>query len=255
MNSKIEFDLTGKVALVTGAARGIGAGIAHSLARAGAHVVVNDLHPEADDTVAGAIIAAGGSAIYLQADVSDEASVQALVESAVQWKGRIDVLVCSAGITDAETIFTLTSEKWDRVLRTNLTGTFLCAKYCMTRMKEQEHGGRIIFIGSGVAHQGALLGHSAYAASKGAIHSLARTLARTGAPLHITVNVIAPGSTDTDLFRETHSADYVESVRASIPLGLASPADIGAAAVFLASNAAQHITGITLDVNGGQIIR
>jgi 3-oxoacyl-[acyl-carrier protein] reductase len=255
MSSKFEFDLTGKVALVTGAARGIGAGIAHSLAKAGAHVVVNDLGLEKENSVTGTIVAEGGSAIYLPADVSDEASVQALVESAVQWKGHIDVLVCNAGITDAETIFTLTTEKWEHVLRTNLTGTFLCTKYCMMRMKEQERGGRIIFIGSGVAHQGALLGHAAYAASKGAIHSLARTLARTGAPLQITVNVIAPGSTDTDLFHETHSSDFIESVRASIPLGLASPGDIGIAAVFLASDAARHMTGITLDVNGGQIIR
>ncbi len=255
MTSVFEFDLAGKVALVTGAGRGIGASIAGGLAKAGARVVVNDLEPQAGRATVDAIAAEGGSAIYIPADVGDEAAVQSLVESAVKWHGHIDVLVCNAGITDSETIFTLTSEKWEHVLRTNLTGTFLCAKYCMLQMKEQGHGGRILFIGSGVAHQGALLGHAAYAASKGAIHSLARTLARTGAPLSITVNVIAPGSTDTDLFRETHSADFVESVRASIPLGLASPGDIGAAAVFLASAAAGHITGITLDVNGGQIIR
>jgi 3-oxoacyl-[acyl-carrier protein] reductase len=99
------------------------------------------------------------------------------------------------------------------------------------------------------------LGHVAYAASKGAVHSLARTLARTGAPLKITANVIAPGITDTELLHATNSESFIESVSASVPLGIGHPEDIGAAAVFLASESARHITGITLDVNGGQIIR
>jgi len=99
------------------------------------------------------------------------------------------------------------------------------------------------------------MGHVAYAASKGAIHAIARTLARTGAPVRVTVNVIAPGLTDTELLHATHSDAEIQSLASTVPLGIGIPADIGAAAVYLASRAAQHVTGITLDVNGGQIIR
>jgi len=247
--------LEGKVAVITGAGRGIGASIARSLARAGANVVVNDLDPETGQRMAALIASEGGSAISVQADVGDEPSVQSLFDSAFRWRGRLDILVCNAGVTESETIFTISLSEWEHVLRTNLTGAFLCAKYGMQLMKNQGTGGRVIFVGSGVVHQGALLGHVAYAASKGAVHSLARTLARTGAPLKITVNVIAPGITDTELLRATHPDSFIESVSASVPLGIGSPEDIGAAAVFMASEAARHITGITLDVNGGQIIR
>ena len=249
------FELGEKVALVTGAGRGIGAGIARGLAQAGAHVVVNDVDADAASATADAIVAEGGCAMGVPADIGDESAVEALVAQAQAWRGHLDVVVSNAGVTDSEDIFTLTLERWEHVLRTNLTGAFLCARFGMMRMKEQGRGGRMIFVGSGVAHQGALLGHAAYAASKGGVHSLARTLARTGAPLGITVNVVAPGSTDTELFRHTHDADFIETVRSSIPLGLAAPADIAAAVVFLAGDAAGHITGITLDVNGGQIIR
>lgn len=255
MTEQSHFCLTGKVALVTGAGRGIGASIALNMAKAGADIIVNDLDARAAREVAELISKIGRGALSIQCDIGDEKAVQSLVTDAAQWRGQIDILVSNAGISEAEDIFTLSSDSWERVIRTNLTGAFLCAKYCMTRMKDRGRGGRLIFIGSGATHQGALLGHVAYAASKGGIHSLARTLARTGAPLGITSNVIAPGSTDTLLFRQTHSASYIDSVRASIPLGLASPDDIGAAAVFLASDAASHITGITLDVNGGQVIR
>ena len=250
-----ELSLEGKVAIVTGGGRGIGASIARSLAKAGADVVVNDLDPETGQRTSALIVSEGRNAIFVQADVGDEASVKALFDAAFQWRRRLDVLVCNAGVTESETIFTISLAHWEKVLRTNLTGAFLCAKYGMQIMKDQGSGGRVIFVGSGVVHQGALLGHVAYAASKGAVHSLSRTLARTGAPLKITANVIAPGITDTELLRATNSDSFIESVSASVPLGIGHPEDIGAAAVFLASEAARHITGITLDVNGGQIIR
>ena len=255
MSSTPEFNLAGQVALVTGAGRGIGAAIARSLARAGAHVVVNDLDATSGRHTTDRVVAEGGNAIYLQADVSSQSSVESLFEATVQWQHHLDILVCNAGITNSANIFTISLEEWEAVLRTNLTGAFLCAKYGMQLMQHQGSGGRLIFLGSGVAHQGALLGHVAYAASKGAIHSLAKTLARTGAPMKITVNVIAPGLTDTELLRATHSDSDIRSIEATVPLGIGSPDDIGAAAVYLASQAAQHVTGITLDVNGGQIIR
>jgi 3-oxoacyl-[acyl-carrier protein] reductase len=255
MSLSSEFDLTGQVALVTGAGRGIGAAIARSLARAGAHVAVNDLDPDACHSIAVQIVAEGGSAISLPADVSIPSEVDSLFAAAVGWQTRVDIVVCNAGITNSADIFTITGDEWDAVLRTNLTGAFLCARQAMQCMRQQGHGGRLIFIGSGVAHQGALQGHVAYAAAKGAIHSMAKTLARTGAPMQITVNVIAPGLTDTELLRATHSDSEILSIAAGVPLGIGSANDIGGAAVYLASGAARHVTGITLDVNGGQIIR
>lgn len=255
MTPPSDFDLTGQVALVTGAGRGIGAAIARSLARAGAHVALNDLDAGTCRSTAAQIAEEGGSTIALPADISAPPQVDSLFAAALRWRSRLDIVVCNAGITNSADIFTITLEEWDAVLRINLTGAFLCARQAMLCMQHQGSGGRLIFIGSGVAHQGALQGHVAYAASKGAIHSLAKTLARTGAPFRITVNVIAPGLTDTELLRATHSASDILSVAAGVPLGIGAASDIGGATVYLASSAAQHVTGITLDVNGGQIIR
>lgn len=250
-----DFDLAGQVALVTGAGRGIGAAIAVALAQAGAEVIVNDRDPKTGQTTAQRINADGGSSVYLRADVGIESEVEGLFRAATQWRSRLNILVCNAGVTNTSDIFAVTTDEWEAVLRTNLTGPFLCARRAMQLMREQGTGGRIIFIGSGVVHQGALMGHVAYAASKGAVHALARTLARTGASIQATVNVIAPGLTDTELLHETHAEMEIESVAATVPLGIGVPEDVGSAVVYLASRAAQHITGITLDVNGGQIIR
>ena len=255
MSPLSDFDLTGQVALVTGAGRGIGAAIARSLACAGAHVVLNDLAPGLCRGTADQIAAEGGSTICLPADASIPSQVDSLFAAAVQWQSRLDIVVCNAGITNSSNIFSITLEEWEAVLRVNLTGVFLCARLAMQYMQHQGSGGRLIFIGSGVAHQGALQGHVAYAASKGAVHSLAKTLARTGAPIKITVNVIAPGLTDTELLRATHSDSEILSIAAGVPLGIGASSDIGGTAVYLASRAAQHVTGVTLDVNGGQIIR
>lgn len=255
MTTKSAFDLSGKVALVTGAGRGIGAAIARSLANAGAHVVVNDRDAERARLVVKQITEDGGEALLVHADISLKPSVELLFEKALRWHNHLDILICNAGITSSANIFDITLSEWENVLNTNLTGTFLCAKRAMQLMQHQGTGGRLIFIGSGVVHQGALFGHVAYAASKGAVHSLARTLARTAAPLNITVNVIAPGLTDTELLHATHTDSEISAIAATVPLGIGTPDNIGAAAVFLASKQAQHVTGITLDVNGGQIIR
>jgi 3-oxoacyl-[acyl-carrier protein] reductase len=116
-------------------------------------------------------------------------------------------------------------------------------------------GGRIILLGSVVGHQGALMGHVAYAATKGGVHAFAKSLARTLAPDRITVNVLAPGQTDTEMLRGAHPPDEIAELAARIPLGLAAVEDMAAAAVFLASDAARHLTGVVLDVNGGLLMR
>jgi 3-oxoacyl-[acyl-carrier protein] reductase len=255
MNSMNEFDLTGKTALVTGAGRGIGAAIARSLASAGAEVLVNDLDGPAARRTAAEILSRGGRAFAYRADASMPTSIRELFLAFRKWRPRLNILVCNAGITNSKDVFSVTEREWERVLRTNVTGPFLCAKHAMQMMRRQKTSGRIIFIGSGVVHQGALTGYVAYAASKGAIHSTAKTLARTGAPFGITVNCVAPGLTDTELLRANHSSAEIESIAATIPLGIGLPEDVGAAVTYLASDSARHVTGITLDVNGGQIIR
>lgn len=248
-------NLSGKVALVTGAGRGIGAAIAHQLASAGAHVMVNDVAEKNAKLVAEEIQTQGGRAIAYSADISDPSAVRAMFLAVPRWGRRLDILVCNAAITNSKDIFAASLRDWEAVLRTNVTGPFLCAKYGMQMMRRQKIDGRIIFIGSGVVHQGALTGYVAYAASKGAVHSMAKTLARTGAPFGITVNTVAPGMTDTQLLRKAHSKAEITSIASTIPLGIGLPEDVGAAVAYLASDAARHLTGITLDVNGGQIIR
>ena len=248
-------DLNGKVALVTGSGRGIGAAIACQLASAGAHVIVNDVMAKRARSIVAEIEAEGGKAIAYPADVSNPSRVREMFLAIERWGKRLDILVCNAAVTNSKNIFAVSLKEWEAVFRTNVAATFLCAKYGMQRMRRQKTGGRVIFIGSGVVHQGALTGYIAYAASKGAIHSMAKTLARTGAPFGITVNTVAPGMTDTELLRSAHTKREIESISSTIPLGIGLPEDVAAAVAYLASDAARHLTGITLDVNGGQIIR
>jgi len=255
MTAALQSDLSDKVALVTGSGRGIGAAIAHQLASAGARVVINDVRRRDARSVAAEIQSQNGVAIAYSADVSDASGVREMFRFVSRWGRRLDILVCNAAITNAKDIFDVSLRNWEEVLRVNVTGPFLCAKYGMQMMRHQKTGGRIIFIGSGVVHQGALTGYVAYAASKGAVHSMTKTLARTGAPFGITVNTIAPGMTDTELLRNAHTKAEIESIASTIPLGIGLPEDVGAAVAYLASDAARHLTGVTLDVNGGQIIR
>lgn len=253
--SKTPIDLTGKIALVTGAGRGIGAAIARQLASAGAHVMVNDVRRKDAQCVAAEIQAQGGEALAYSADASNPSAIRQMFLTLSRWGHRLDILVCNAAITNSKDIFAVSLREWEAVFRTNVTGPFLCAKYAMQHMRRHKTGGRIIFIGSGVVHQGALTGYVAYAASKGAIHSMTKTLARTAAPYGITVNTVAPGLTDTELLRSAHTKAEIDSIASTIPLGIGMPHDVGTAVAYLASDAARHVTGITLDVNGGQIIR
>lgn len=248
------FKLTGKVALITGSSRGIGKQIALSFAEAGADIVINCLsHGDEAQRVADEIKSMGRKAIVISGDVTDETAVKKMFEKIEQTFGKLDILVNNAGISQAKDIFEMELEDWDRVMNINLTSAFLCSKYAMELMKNQ-HSGRIISIASQAGERGALFGHIHYAASKSGVLALSKTLARTAAPLGITVNSIAPGVIFTDFTYAVHTDEEVQALEKSIPLGLGNPKDVAAAALYLASDEARYVTGATIDVNGGSHI-
>ena len=236
-------ELKGKIALVTGASRGLGRGVATVLAEKGATVVVNFRSgaEAAAETVA-AIEKAGGTAVAMQADVSESGEVGKLFDRIAETFGRLDILVNNAGTSRAQDIFEMSEADWDFILKTNLKSVFLCSKRAMEMMREQNFG-RIISMTSMVAYRGAVFGHCHYAATKGAILSFTRTIARTGAPYHITANAIAPGIIETELLFQTHGEEGVAKLAATVPLGLGKPRDVGLAAAFLAGEGGGDITG------------
>lgn len=247
--------LTNKIALVTGATRGLGKGIALALASQGAQVIVNypPFEPYPDPVLDGLTLL-GCQPVAIKADVSLYADVQQMFGQIKEQFGRLDILVNNAGTSQPKNIFETEPEDWQRIIDTNLTSGFYCAKQAMEIMRDQQYG-RIVFISSVVAHRGALYGHVHYAASKSGQLGMVKTLARTGAPFGITVNAVAPGLIETELLFKTHGADEVEKLAATIPLGLGKPADIGSAVAFLSSDDARYITGAILDVNGGAHFR
>lgn len=248
--------MTQRVALVTGAAGGIGAACAKALAIAGYDVCINHFStPDSANAVAENVRVAGRRALEVDCDVGDEQAVAAMFETIDRDLGRIDVLVNNAGIARAEDIFETSLDSWNAVLRTNLTGAFLCARAAMIRMRAQGSG-RIIQMSSVVAHQGALKGHVHYGSSKAGLIGLTKSLARTAAPHGITVNAVAPGIVETDMLHATHGDAGIADLKARVPLNtLATPDDIAAAVVYLASDAARHVTGAVLDINGGLMMR
>jgi len=242
------FELTGKVALVTGASRGIGRAIATTLARQGALVVAAARGENAADTAA-AIGAAGGRAEAMSVDVTDSAALEALPGAIVAKHGRLDILVSNAGITRDQLLMRMKRADWDAVIATNLTAAFTLTQAAMRPMLKQR-AGRIIAVSSVVGQMGNA-GQTNYAASKAGLVGFAKALAREVASRGITVNVIAPGMIDTDMTRAISDKAQVDW-GAQIPLGrLGSVDDIASAACFLASDEAAYITGHVLAVNGG----
>jgi 3-oxoacyl-[acyl-carrier protein] reductase len=241
-------DLSGKVAVVTGASRGIGRSIAEVLASRGALVVAAAREENAAATVA-AILEAGGRAELATVDVTDTASVDALVSGAVQRHGRLDILVNNAGIARDQLMLRLKREDWDQVLATNLTSAFSLVQGALKPMIKQR-GGRIISISSVVGQMGNA-GQANYAASKAGLIGFSKAIAREVASRNITVNVVAPGLIETDMTKAL--TDKAQADWASvIPLGrLGAPRDVAAAVCFLASDEAAYITGQVLAVNGG----
>ena len=242
------FDLTGRVALVTGASRGIGRAIAVKLAAQGATVVAAGRGDHAAGTAA-AIAGNGGRAEAVSVDVTDSTALAQLPGTIVDRHGRLDVVVSSAGITQDQLLMRMKRSEWDTVIATNLTATFTLAQAAMRPMLKQR-GGRIIAVSSVVGQMGNA-GQTNYAASKAGLIGFAKALAREVASRGITVNVIAPGMIDTDMTRAINSKAHVDWA-AQIPLGrLGTVDDVAAAACYLASDEAAYITGHVLSVNGG----
>jgi len=242
------FDLTGRVALVTGASRGIGRAIATRLAAQGAIVVAAARGDNAAATVA-AIAGAGGRAEAVGADVTDAVSLGRLPEAVADRHGRLDILISNAGVTRDQLLLRMKRDDWDLVIATNLTAAFTLAQAAMRPMLKQR-GGRIITVSSVVGQMGNA-GQTNYAASKAGLIGFAKALAREVASRGITVNVIAPGIIDTDMTRAIGEKAQ-GAWAAQIPLGrLGTVDDVAAAACFLASDEAAYITGHVLAVNGG----
>src|SRR5512143_896148 len=241
--------LTGKIALVTGAAQGIGRDIALGLAADGADVAICDVNLEAAQQTAGEIEAKGRKSLALKANVASSADVTAMIEQVVEKFGRIDILVNNAGITRDGLLLRMKDEDWDLVLSINLKGSFLCTKAALKYMSKQR-GGTIINIASIVGAMGNA-GQANYVASKAGLIGLTKTIAREYANRGITANAVAPGFIDTAM-TQALPENVRQELAKQIPMGkLGTPEDVANAVRFLASPWASYITGQVIHVNGG----
>jgi 3-oxoacyl-[acyl-carrier protein] reductase len=240
--------LTGRVALVTGASRGIGRAIAKSLAAGGAHVVAAARADNATSTVY-EIVAAGGAAELASLDVTDPASVEAVTKATLERHGRIDILINNAGVARDQLMLRMKRDDWDGVIAANLTGAFTCV-HAVLKAMVKARSGRIISITS-VVGQAGNAGQANYAASKAGLIGFTKALALEVASRGITVNAVAPGLIETDMTRAISEGAHEDWAK-RIPLQrLGTPDDIAAAVRFLASDEAAYITGQVLAVNGG----
>src|SRR5882672_8087798 len=248
-------NLKDRVAVVTGGSRGIGRAAVQCFAKLGANVVVNYLRDErAAATVVNEARAAGVDALAVQANVSHAAEAQHLIDATIERFGRVDFLVCNAGIWEGASIDEMSEEVWDRTMDLNLKGTWAVCHAATPAMKRQKFG-RIVIVSSTAGQRGEA-NVSNYAASKGGQISFTKSLAAELGPFGINVNSVAPGWVDTDMNSEVFAdRDRLRSIVEGIPLGrLATPDDIALPIAFLCTEAARHITGEVLNVNGGSVL-
>ncbi|KOS69504.1 3-oxoacyl-ACP reductase [Lysinibacillus contaminans] len=245
--------LEGKVAVVTGASRGIGRAIALKLADEGAKVIVNYSGSQAKaEEVVATIQEAGGEALAVQASVAKSDEVAALMDAAVKTFGSLDILVNNAGITRDNLLMRMKENEWDEVMDTNLKGVFLCTK-AVTRQMMKQRAGRIINISSIVGVAGNA-GQANYVAAKAGVIGLTKTTAKELASRNILVNAIAPGFIETEMTAELPE-DLKQGMLTQIPLAkLGQPEDIAKAVAFLASEDANYMTGQTLHIDGGMVM-
>lgn len=245
--------LRDKVAIVTGAGRGIGLAIACALAREGARVAVCDIRAELLDEALSEIEALNGKALAFQMDVTHREQIQQVVDGVLSQWGTIDILVNNAGIYEVLPFEEISEAQWDRLLAVNLKGAFQFCQVVVPYMKRQGSG-RVVNIASSAGKTGAMLAGAHYSVSKAGLICLAKQLARELGSHGITVNAIAPGRIDTPMI-QTVSEKENEAFAQRTPLGrLGTPEDVANAVVFLASDEASFITGEIMDVNGGLLI-
>jgi len=247
-------ELSGKVALVTGAGRGIGRAIAAGLARAGATVAVNDINPDSCERVAAELAPASAA---FHADVSNKHAVQAIIDSVVERWGRLDILVNNAGVEPHASLLTLDEWDWRRTIDVNLTGPFLCTQSAARVMKDTG-GGAIVNIASIAGRAGGLRDRSAYVASKMGLIGLTKECARELAAHHIRVNAVCPGVIETEMTAHLRHAEreaQMKKWQEDIPQGrLGTPDDVVGLVLFLCSDAAAYITGQAINVDGGKVM-
>ncbi|MEZ5843940.1 MAG: 3-oxoacyl-ACP reductase family protein [Hyphomicrobiaceae bacterium] len=251
--------LESKVAIVTGAGQGIGRACAERLAREGAKVIVSDVNESEGPKVVAAITAAGGTARYAYADVSERLDVHNLMAAALEAFGRIDVLVNNAGVVDDRPFLDLEEAEFDRILSTNLKGTFLCAQAAARQMVKQIEAsegdpGAIVNMSSVNAWFG-MPDHVAYSTSKGGVAQLTKSMALALAPHGIRVNAVGPGSIETPLLKDVVKDEAFRNKALSrTPLGrFGQPAEIAAVVAWLASSEASYLTGTTIFADGGRM--
>lgn len=246
MEQQHQSPLKDKVAIVTGAGRGIGLEIGRQLAGAGARVLLNDVDA---GLARGAAQAIGSHCLAVAGDASDPDVIRELVETAVDRYGKLDIAIANAGITLFGDFLTYSREDFFRVMEVNLAGSFFLAQAAANQMKEQPEGGSLLFMSSVTGHQ-AHKNLGAYGMTKAALEMLARNLVIEISEYKINVNAIAPGATITE--RTLEDPEYEDTWAALTPMGRAGTVqDVAAAALFLVSDAARHITGQTLVVDGG----
>ena len=244
------FDLKGRIAIVTGAARGIGFASAEKLAENGASVVLGDLNEPLVQEAAGRLKAKGYEALAVRMDVGRNDSIREAIAAAVKAFGGIDIVVNNAGILSALSIEEMTRKEWDKVLNVNLGGTFFVVQAALPFLKKSQNP-RIINISSLTGRNGGFEGSMCYAASKGGVISITRGMARRLAPFNITVNAVCPGPTETEILKGYTPEAQERQRNVSLLRRLGQPEEIAASICYLASTEAAFVTGAMLDVNGG----
>jgi 3-oxoacyl-[acyl-carrier protein] reductase len=244
------FDLTSKVAIITGGSRGIGRAIGEALAAHGAHVVLGYAQGEAAaQNAAAAIHASGGKAETLRLDVADATATEETILETAKRLGRLDIVVANAGVSVDGLLLRIPEEGFERMLAVNLKGAIATAR-AGVKVMMRARTGRIIFVSSVVGEMGNA-GQTAYAATKAAVIGAMKSIAREYASRNITINAITPGFVETDMTAQLNEAQRAK-ISAEIPLGrIGNPKEVAAAAVFLASDEAGYVTGHALRVNGG----
>ncbi len=245
--------LKDKVAVVTGGSHGIGEAICAYLAKADADVVVADVDLQGASKVSESLSSDTAKTLPVRTDVSRSDDVRSLIERTLREFGRLDIMVNNAGVDSGVGVANMSKGEWDRVMDINLWGVFLGCKYASEPMKKQKNG-KIVNVSSLSAKTGGVFSGMNYSASKAGVWTLTKSFAKLLAPYNINVNAICPGQVDTPMFRKL-TEEKILKLKLAIPLGrIGTPQDIAGATLFLASDLSDFITGIALDINGGELM-